>query len=496
MAKITLEQQKALIKKCRDDILWFINECIINPYNAATGANFFITNQQKEALIAFRDLVHDKINGERHDILGVSIMSGKGTGKDASTVWVMLWFMFCFPFPKIPCISVSADQLNKVLWSEISKWLTHSSVKDNFVLQTEKLFRKDVEDSVRGKEWFAFTKAANPKMSHDEQIESLAGQHSEYMLQIIDEGSGVPNLVYETLEENMTQDCNLMWVIFNPMHAKGYAIDTQYKFKHRWVTFRWNSEDSEITNKEKHRRLKEDYGVESNTYRMNVLGLPPMFNEETLINWEWVMDAVDRNLTILPDTPMVMSLDCGAGGDNSIIASRRGNKVFPFKKYSTADSTELSNWAGHYIDVENPDVFRVDTIGIGWAIEGNLRDKKGSIVEAADSRRQADNDEHFINKRAEMFWTLRVLFERGTIEIPNDPDLLNQLAALKYDTDKRGRTLIMDKRALKKEIGSSPNEADALAMLFYELDTMISKKVNYDYVYRNKDTSNTTWMCG
>jgi hypothetical protein len=88
------------------------------------------------------------------------------------------------------------------------------------------------------------------------------------------------------------------------------------------------------------------------------------------------------------------------------------------------------------------------------------------------------------------------LFERGTIEIPNDPDLLNQLAALKYDTDKRGRTLIMDKRALKKEIGSSPNEADALAMLFYELDTMISKKVNYDYVYRNKDTSNTTWMCG
>jgi phage terminase large subunit len=492
------EQQEyyKLVSKCRNDILFFVNNLIIEPYNVATGANYFVTTQQKQGLTALRDLVLDKIAGKRHDVLGISIMSGRGTGKDATTVWAMLWFMFCFPNPKLPCVSVSADQLNKVLWSEISKWLMHSKVKDQFVLQTDKLFRKDVDDNARGKRWFAFTKAANPKLAPEEQIESLAGMHEDYLMQIVDEGSGVANLVYQTLEKNMTQDCNLMWVIFNPMHAKGYAVDTQYKFKHRWVTFRWNSEDSEITNKSEHKRIEEDYGGKSsNPYRMNVLGLPPLFSEETLINWEWVMEAVERKLTILPDSPLVSSMDCGAGGDNSIIGSRRGNKVYPFKKYSTADSTELVNWAGSFIDREQPDVMRIDTIGIGWAIEGNLRDKKGAIIEAADARRTADNSEMFVNKRAEMFWSLRGLFERGTIEIPDDPDLLNQLAAIKYETNKKGQIVIMDKRVLKKEIGSSPNEADALAMLFYEIEDLISRKIKMSYVPQRRH-DNLTYMAG
>lgn len=493
--KITQKQKLDLIVKCRSDILFFVEECILKPTNEATGSNYFITSQQKNGLLEFQALVHDKIQGKRQDILGVSVMSGKGTGKDAATAWIIQWFMFCFPNPKIPCISVSADQLNKVLWSEISKWLTHSTVKEFFALQTEKFYRVDIDDSSRGKRWFAFTKAANPKMAPDEQIESLAGIHEDYLLQIVDEGSGVPNLVYETLENNMTGFCNLMWVIFNPMHPKGYAVDTQFKDKDRWVSLRWSSEESEITNKIKQKKLEDKFGRDSNTYRMNVLGLPPLFNEETLINYEWVMEAVTRRLTILPTMPLVGAMDCGAGGDNSIIASKRGNKCYPFKKFSTADSTELVNWAGHYIDVEEPDVFRVDTIGIGWAVEGSLNDKKGSLVESADSRRMANNSEMFVNKRAEMFWNLREMFERGTIEIPDDPDLLDQLAALKYETNNKGQIVIMDKRALKKEIGTSPNEADALAMLFYEKEDFISKKTHPNR-RRSVYSSGTTYMAG
>jgi hypothetical protein len=489
------EEYKKLVLRCRNDILFFVNNLIIDPYNNATGSNFFITTQQKEGLLEFQNLVLDKIAGKRHDILGVSIMAGRGCGKDTVTVWILMWYMFCFPFPKIPCVSVSADQLNKVLWSEISKWLTHSKVKNNFVLQSDKFFRKDVKDDSRGKRWFAFTKAANPKLSPDEQIESLAGIHEDYLLQILDEASGIADLVFHTLEKNMTQDCNLMWLIFNPMHAKGYAVDTQYKNKHRWVALRWNSEDSEITNKTEHKRIEEDYGgKQSNPYRMNVLGLPPLFTEETLINWDWVLDAIDKDITITSNMPLVSSLDCGAGGDNSIIASRRGNKVLPFKKYSTSDPRDLENWAGSWIDVNSPDTFRVDTIGIGWAVAGNIEEKKGAIVETCDSRRSPDNDEMFVNKRAEMFWNLRDQFLKGVISIPDDPDLKNQLAALKYDTDKNGKIFIMDKKVLKKEIGGSPNEADALAMLYYEPDSKVSRK--YVPAYMTQSQTTRTWMSG
>ena len=214
MTQPTQSQQENLLKKCRGDIIFFVDEFIMNPYNADTGSNYFITKQQKEGLKAVQDLVNDKREGRRRDVLGVSIMAGKGVGKDAVASWIILWFMFCFPFPKIPCISVSSDQLDKVLWSEISLWLSHSAIKEYFVLQTDKLLRKDVDDSVRGKEWFAFKKAANPKMAPNEQVETLQGLHAKYMLQVVDEGSGILDPVFSTLENNMTGECNLMLLIF------------------------------------------------------------------------------------------------------------------------------------------------------------------------------------------------------------------------------------------------------------------------------------------
>lgn len=488
---LTKIQKEKLITSSKNDILLFVNKLILEPYNEAVKTNYFITNQQREGLLAVEKLVQDKRRGKSQDILGVSIMSGKGTGKDAMTTWVILWFMLCFPFPKVPCISVSADQLNKVLWSELSKWLKHSAISDFFVLQSDKFFLKDIGEKVRGKEWFAFTKAANPKTSPDEQVETLAGQHSDYLLQVVDEGSGILNPVYETLEKNQTSYCNLMLIIFNPMHSKGYAVDTHGKYKHRWVTLRWNAEESEIVNRQNIKRIADDFGKDSNTYRMNVLGLPPLFDEETLINWEWVMAAIDKPLELLPETPLVQAVDCGAGGDKSIIASRRGNMIYPFKRKSTRDSNELVNWIGANMDIEMPDTIRVDTIGIGWAVEGALRDKKGSMVEAADVRRRADNDDRFINKRAEMYWNLRDLFEKGSLSIPDDPELKEQLGAIKYEITAQGKIQIIEKKKIKAEIGHSPDELDAMAILYYYPDSMVSKQVKKGF---RRIKSKGTWM--
>ena len=471
---INWKDREWLITYFRTRIEEFVEVCIIKPHNEASGHNFFITNQQREALRALNQLVLDKEQGKARDKFGISIMSGKGTGKDAFTSWCILWFMFCFPWPKIPCVSVSADQLNKVLWAEIGKWLIHSKVRDYFVLQGDKLYFKDVPDNVRGKRWFAFPKAASPKNSPDEQVETLAGIHEDYMMQVVDEGSGVLDPVYSALENNMTSLCNFMLIIFNPMHSKGYAVRTQYEDKENWITFIWSAEDSEITNKEKHRAMERKYGRDSNTYRMNVLGLPPVFDQETLINWDWVMAAIDRPLEVPLGTPLVWGVDCGGGGDKSIIFKRRGGLVLGIDRKSTPDSVELTNWIGHKIDNEKPDCARIDTIGIGWAVEGNLREKKGSIIEAADVRRKADDPQRFTNKRMESAWNVRDEFESGRISIPNDPDLLEQLGAIKYKIAGNGAMQLIEKKEVKKEIGHSPDEFDALCISYFTADDMVS----------------------
>ena len=491
---IASSADKKLFTRWRGDHAAFVQEAILAPYNAATGNSYTMTAQQREASDALSLLVRQKRDQKARDTLGLSIMSGKGTGKDAWASWAILWFLSCFPYPKVPCVSVSADQLNKVLWSEISKWLMHTVIKRDFMLQNDKLYCTTVAPEARGKRWLAFPKAANPKQTFEEQVETLAGIHEDYLLEVVDEGSGILENVFQVLEGNLTGPVNLILLIFNPTRTKGYAVDTQYKHGDRWVTFVWNAEDSPLVDRAQIQRLEEDYGRDSNTYRVKVLGLPPLADEQTLIPWEWILDAVNRPLEPDPKSPLIKGLDCGAGGNKSVIATRKGPIVYPFQRHVGSDSIEVANWAGTNIDAEHPDVVRVDTIGIGWAIEGMLREKKGSIVEAADARRTADNTMKFFNKRAEMYWTLREQFERGTISIPDDPDLQNQLGAMRCEFHK-SQIKIVEKKKIIQQIGHSPDEAEALALTYYNPDYLVSRSKS-PRGFRPRATSDvaTAWM--
>ena len=491
--------QEELFRKWIFDPLNFIEKAIIEPYNLATGKKVFITTQQKEAIEDVRKLItarlkkahNQKMTPEEIELngkLGISVMAGKGIGKDALASWLVLWFISCFPNCKIPCVSVSADQLNKVLWSEIGKWLQHSLVASWLTLQNDKLFFNQTKEDIRGKRWFAFPKTANPKSSIEEQVETLSGIHEDYMLILIDEASGIPDPVFDPLEGTMTQPCNVAFMIFNPTRSKGYAIDSQYKDSQYWIARRWDATESEISDIQVIERTKEKYGEDSTPYRVRVKGLPPLVDEHTLFPMDWIMDAVSREIQPLEKDPIIKGLDCGAGGDKSIIITRKGGKVYGIKRLTTPDSQLLINWAQADFLSENADVLRVDNIGIGWAVYGGLFDRLGSKVESADSRKQASNTDKFYNKRAEMYWTLREKFEKGLISIPDDPDLIDELSVIKATYDK-GKVKIIEKQKIKEELGHSPDAADALALGYYYDDDIIYKNISSKgvYCYQNQN---------
>jgi len=210
----------------------FISEAIIEPYNKAVGKEVKITTQQVAGIEAIRELVVARLKRlnkqamterevELNKKLGVSIMAGKGIGKDALAAWIIIWFMSCYPYCKVLCTSVSADQLNKVLWSEIGKWLQNSLARNWLTLQNDKLFCHTIPKDIIGKRWFAFPKTANPKSSITEQVETLSGVHEEYMLVVVDEGSGIPDPVFSPLENTLTQPCNFVFMILILQGLKG-----------------------------------------------------------------------------------------------------------------------------------------------------------------------------------------------------------------------------------------------------------------------------------
>lgn len=467
------------------------------------------TSQQEQALAETSKLITAKFKAKRKESLtpeeeiynskiGISIMSGTGTGKDLMASVITLAFTLLFPYSKNLCTANTGKQLHNVFWSELSKCMKRlcrkmtpeskkTILEELMELQSEKLFIKEI-----GREqWFTEAVTVNTTLSEEEQAEAIAGRHEDYQIIVIDEASGIANSVFRKLERTLTRGLNFMFIIFNPTRSMGYAIESQTD--PRFISMRWNAEDSELVSKDYIENMRKKYDVDDNSYRVGVLGLPPKTDESTLFPWEWIEDALLREVETLPIDPLVKGVDCGGGGNKSIIATRKGYKVYPFKRNTSPDPVVVANWIGADIDAEKPDVVRVDTIGLGWAIEGNLREKKGSIIESADSRKIAENSARFHNKRAEMYYNLREMFAKGLISLSaldetESRELKFQLGAIKSRIDGQGKWQIIDKETIKRQIGHSPDEADALALTCYYKDASISRVTNVKKYHKVPET--------
>ena len=145
---------------------------------------------------------------------------------------------------------------------------------------------------------------------------------------------------------------------------------------------------------------------------------------------------------------------------------------------------KTAEWAASIIRREDVSVTKVDIIGLGRGVYDRLR-QMGAMVSPADSRGKPSS-ERFFNTRAEMYWKLREQFEHKCISIPDDPELVNELSAIKADIG--ARVKIGDKKEIRKQFGFSPDKADALAMTFLVRDEAYRKgtmktTIDYDKVF-------------
>lgn len=110
----------------------------------------------------------------------VSVRSGQGVGKTGLEAATALWFLSCFPYPKVICTAPTRQQLHDVLWAEINKWQSKSPVLKRILKWTKtKIYMKNYEER-----WFATARTAT-------KPENMQGFHEDYMLFIVDEASGV-----------------------------------------------------------------------------------------------------------------------------------------------------------------------------------------------------------------------------------------------------------------------------------------------------------------
>jgi len=504
LAKLSKEEQ--LYIRWQDSMEFFVEEAL--GIDGLRG--FAMSEQQRQACKEVSLLVMAKkkrmygapmtdIEKEYAEKLGISIMAGQGTGKDGWTSWFIQWFEFCFNNVLIPCTAPSADQLKNILWTEVSRWLNRNGndgkllvsplVKNSIIVQNDRIYRK----ASKGKDVvnFAFPKTANPKDDAEAQAKTLYGFHDIHMAIVIDDAAGVLDPVFKPLEGTVTKDCNFIILLFNPIFNTGFAIETHTGPQaHKWIRLHWDSEESELVTKQHIVDMEEKYGRESNTFRTLVKGLPPIADNDSIIPYAWVMEATKRETEPDKYEPRIGGCDPGAGGDNTVLRMRHGLKVEKKRHvFSSPSSIEVGDWAAAKALEEDLDVLYFDVIGIGngayYEAKKVLAGSKCKVY-AVDVRTKARDEEKYDNLNAELTFRLRQYFEDGTISIPVDQVLIEELSAPRMLISKKYK--IEGKYDVKKRLkfNRSPNDADALKLTFAKNDAIFRR-------HRSDDIGNTPY---
>lgn len=431
---------------------------------------------------------------------GISIRSGKGTGKTMSLAVSVIWFLFFFPQSKILCTAAKMDQIKDVLWNEISKWVLKSRenvgdlISSEIEILSEKIYMKKAESGIQN--WYAIARTATMKSGEGDPAGSLRGHHAKYMLIIADEASMIPEPVFETLVTTMTDAVNLMVMTFNPHRNSGFAFQSHHSDKENWHLLHWDGEFNENVAPESIQRLVKKYGRDSAAFQVSVKGNFPTMDKDSLIPLEWIMQAVNKYFYVDDTVPKFSAVDvAGEGTDSSYIATRQG-PVFAddcFTKYSGPDTVYLTGMIIDHINEVRPKGIGLDSVGMGYPIYRSILSAGYPIKDIHVNRTPRDKS-RFFRLRDELWWELRTKFEVGEISIPNDEELIFELASIRYKQDVKIK--VEGKKEMRARGLESPDKADAVMMTYYFKDSAYTGGSNRLTIDLERDSRSTrySWM--
>jgi hypothetical protein len=105
----------------------------------------------------------------------------------------------------------------------------------------------------------------------------------------------------------------------------------------------------------------------------------------------------------------------------------------------------------------------VDEIGLGAGVLDRLVEL-GYRAEGFNGGSSPRDKDRFANRRAQAYWILRELLERGEIALPADEALAEELLATSWRPTPEGRVKIDAKDDIKSRLGRSPDKADSVVM--------------------------------
>ncbi len=394
----------------------------------------------------------------------VAIRSGHGVGKSTFLSWVILWWLLTRLPATIGCTAPTAKQLENVLWKECKLW--HRKLPPAFqkllTITSDSIFLTEAPESC-----FAVATTARK-----ENPEALQGLHAKHMLFVIDECSGVDDVVFEPVLGTMTTPGAKTVMTGNPTRISGYFFNAFHSMANRWWTLRVSCEESTRVSPAFKDEIIQLWGEDSNVFRIRYLGEFPTAEEDAVIPLSLVKAAVARDIE--PSVEDVLwGVDVARkGGDRCALAKRTNTRLLePVKWWRDKTIPQTVGIIKHEWDTchswERPRLILVDAIGFGAGVGDDLREL-GLPIKLVNVAELPGEVDLYLRLRDELWFKARDWFEARACWIPDDRELIAELTMVRFEYRSSGKMSVESKDEMKKRTSprKSPDLADAFVITF------------------------------
>ncbi len=420
-----------------------------------------------------------------------STASGHGIGKSTLVAWLIKFILDTRPFAKGIATANTSEQLRTKTWSELGKW--------NEMSITAHLWdylggRGNMSLSRRDTQYKGHWRC-DAQTARAENAESFQGLHcaNSTPFFIFDEASGIEDKIWEARAGGATDGEPMLFDFGNPTRNSGYFFENCVgKYAHRHKVRCIDSRTVHITNKPLIKEWQDDYGEDSDWFKVKVRGMFPSSGSVEFIGRAAVDEACKRPLPVYNQAPLIIGVDVARyGSDDTVIYPRLGDdaRSFGYRRFNGLNTTQVVGKIIEVIDEfgrlgKKPSGLFIDGGMYGASVCDILKQLGYNPIEVNFGHTAIDK--RYKYRCDEMWGKLRDNLTR--LCLPNDLALTAQLTQRQYGyLENSGKMRLETKREMKDRNLSSPDIADALALTYAaqinaDLNQFIgANKVSFEY---------------
>lgn len=391
----------------------------------------------------------------------MSISSAHGTGKSTLGAFLAWFILITRPMSVGTVTAGTYQQLEERTWADIMHWGRMCKGSEDFDIQMSGVFHKKNPEKWK----------VTPKTADARRAQAFAGQHAKNSSSwfLIDEASEVPQENWAPMYTGMVDGEPFMFAWGQPLQTEGEFYSVTFgKSADKWDTRNWDGWTSPFPNKQLLAEWKEDYGEDSDFYRVRVLGIPPQASALQFIGQNLIKDARARDHKVLDDEPLIVGYDAANGGmARHAFWFRRGldaKSIPPIflpgdtpRDVVVAKAAEILSERGR-----NKVSALFGDQAFGAVVLERLRNSGYTNVFEVNFG-DTSIDKHYLNMRAYMWGSMKNWLTMGSI--PDEERLCQPFMGPGFH-HRNGKLVLESKESMAKRKVKSPDGPDALALTF------------------------------